>query len=92
MLLTLSVCKPGLDLPALQPVPLKCILTLSFNFIKLVNNDDDDDDDDEDDDYDDYDNNNSIQFFILTCWLNSYKSQLQSQHKKIINVQKYAYA
>jgi hypothetical protein len=25
-----------------------------------------------------------IQFFILTCWLNSYKSQLQSQHKKII--------
>jgi hypothetical protein len=26
---------------------------------------------------------NSIQFFILTCWLNSYKSQLQSQHKKI---------
>jgi hypothetical protein len=24
-----------------------------------------------------------IQFFILTCWLNSYKSQLQSQHKKI---------
>jgi hypothetical protein len=37
-------------------------------------------------------NNNSIQFFILTCWLNSNKSQLQSQHKKIINPQKYAYA
>jgi hypothetical protein len=31
-------------------------------------------------------------FFILTCWLNSNKSQLQSKHKKIINVQKYAYA
>jgi hypothetical protein len=27
--------------------------------------------------------NNSIQFFILTCWLNSYKSLLQCQHKKI---------
>jgi hypothetical protein len=25
--------------------------------------------------------NNSIQIFILMCWLNSYKSQLQSQHK-----------
>jgi hypothetical protein len=33
-----------------------------------------------------------IQFFILTCWLNSNNSELQSQHKKIINVQKYAYA
>jgi hypothetical protein len=36
-------------------------------------------------------NNNSIQFFILTRWLNSNKRQLQSQHKKIINVQKFAY-
>jgi hypothetical protein len=39
-----------------------------------------------DNDYD-YDDDNSIQFFILTCWLNSYKSQLQSQHKKINSIQ-----
>jgi hypothetical protein len=32
-------------------------------------------------------NNNSIPFFILTCWLNSYKTQLQSQHKKIKYIQ-----
>jgi hypothetical protein len=31
-----------------------------------------------------------INFFILTCWLNSCKSQLQSQHKEILNVQKSA--
>jgi hypothetical protein len=30
----------------------------------------------------------SIQFFILTCWLNSYWIQLKSQHKITINVQK----
>jgi hypothetical protein len=33
--------------------------------------------------YNNNNNNNPIQFFILTCWLNSYKSQLQSQHKKM---------
>jgi hypothetical protein len=39
-------------------------------------------DTDENGDVDDNDDN-SIQFFILTCWLHSYKSQLQIQRKKI---------
>jgi hypothetical protein len=37
---------------------------------------------------------NSIQFFILTCWLNSYNNQLQSStsKQKIENTQVYAKA